>query len=104
MLQVYKKRTNIGVGLGLLLQLVGNVCLGPEGAEPSVNLSIVGMALGLAGFVLFIWGCLSYSKGKGYHPGWGFLGLLSFFGLIILVLMPDRHKKNANGEDENSAP
>ena len=93
MLQEYKRKTNIGVGAGLILQLLGNVLLGPEGSEPSANQSIVGMICSLVGFVLFIWGCLSYSKGKGYHPGWGFLGLLSVIGLIILALMPDRHKK-----------
>jgi hypothetical protein len=47
----------------------------------------------LGGLVLFIWGCTSYSKGKGYHLGWGFLGLLSLLGLIILALLPDKHKK-----------
>ena len=56
MLPQYKRKTNIGVGVGLLLQLIGNVLLGPEGSDPSLNQSIIGMFLALVGFVLFIWG------------------------------------------------
>lgn len=96
MLKEYKRKTNIGVGVGLVLQITGNVFVGPEGSEHAAILVIVGSVLILAGLVLFIWGCISYSKGKGHHRGWGFLGLLSIFGLIILALLPDRHKKAAS--------
>ena len=93
MLKEYKRKTNIGVGAGFLLQLIGNALVGPEGSEHAVIGDIFGSVLILGGLVLFIWGCTSYSKGKGYHLGWGFLGLLSLLGLIILALLPDKHKK-----------
>ena len=96
MLKEYKRKTNIGVGFGLVLQITGNVLVGPEGSEHAAMLEIFGSVLILAGLVLFIWGCISYSKGKGHHRGWGFLGLLSILGLIILALLPDKHKKAAS--------
>lgn len=87
MLVEYKKKTNIGVGLGILTQIVGRglIAGGDAGA-------ILGFLFLLGGAVLFIWGCCSYAKGKGYHDAWGFLGLLSLIGLIILVCFPDKHK------------
>ena len=90
MLAEYKHKTNIGVGVGLILQVLGNFLLGPEDAEGAAPL--IGLLVLFVGLGLFIWGCMSYSKGKGYHPAWGFLGLLSIIGLIVLVLFPDKHK------------
>ena len=51
-----------------------------------------GLLIRLVGSVLFIIGCCYYAKGKGYHGAWGFLGLLSLTGLIVLVCMRDKHK------------
>jgi hypothetical protein len=44
------------------------------------------------GLVLWIWGCVNYAEGKGYSKWFGLLGLLSFIGLAILVIMHDRNK------------
>lgn len=87
MLQEYKAKTNIGVGIGILLQLLGVVM---QKASPSVVL--LGSVVILAGAVLLIWGLWNYSKGKGYHGAWGLLGLLGIFGLIALALFPDKNK------------
>jgi uncharacterized membrane protein len=90
MLSEYKRKTNIGVGIGLVLQIIGNVLAGPGDAIGRAPL--IGFFLLLIGLGFFIWGCMSYSKGKGHHPAWGLLGLLSIIGLIVLVLFPDKYK------------
>ncbi|MGI0134172.1 MAG: hypothetical protein ACREBW_04360 [Candidatus Micrarchaeaceae archaeon] len=88
MLAEYKTKTNIGVGLGIVAELVGNFLLDPTSRAQAV----LGAVIILVGFVMFIWGCVQYAKGKG-HSGWfGLLGLVSIFGLLVLVFLPDRHK------------
>ena len=88
MLSEYKTKTNIGVGLGLIGQIIGRTMMNTT--HPGQ--AMLGLIVALASLVLFIWGCAMYAKGKG-HSGWfGLLGLLSIIGLIILVVLPDRHK------------
>jgi len=83
----YKTRTNLGVGLGLLAQIIGRMAIVSESGDV-----MLGVILSLAGAVLFIWGCCAYAKGKGYHGAWGLLGLLSCIGLLILVCLTDKYK------------
>ena len=89
MIQEYKNKTNIGVGLGILGHIAGSI-LTRQSDNPLIL--ILGLLFLIAGLVLFIWGCWNYAKGKGYHGAWGLLGLLSCIGLIILVFFPDKHK------------
>ena len=86
MLSEHKTKTNIGVGLGILLQLIGRLV-----ARDEAN-SLIGSILTLVGLALFIWGCINYAAGKGHSKWLGLLGILSCLGLLILVLLPDRHK------------
>jgi len=86
MLPEYKTKTNIGIGIGILLQLLGRFLARNEG------IAVVGYVLILVGVVFFIWGCMNYAAGKGHSKLLGLLGLLSCIGLIILVFLPDRHK------------
>jgi len=79
MIASHQKNTNIGVGLGLVLNFGGVVVGGG-----------IGPLMQLAGTCLFIWGCYSYAKAKGRHGAWALLGFLSIFGLIGLALMKDR--------------
>ena len=87
MLAEYKRKTNIGVGLGIVAQFVGYVLtsFGDVGA-------FFGYSFLVGGTVLFIWGCWSYAKGKGYDGALGFLGLFTIIGLIILACLTDKHK------------
>lgn len=85
MLQKHKNGTNIGVLVGIALQI------GAGYVESPAN-----MLLYVAGWAAFIWGCTEYARGKGHSPWFGLLGLLSILGLIVLVLMPDRHKDAAS--------
>jgi hypothetical protein len=80
MLAESKTNTNIGVGLGIILQIIGGAMGG-----------ILGYLLGLAGMAAFIWGCFNYAKGKGYPSILGLLGFFSCIGLLILVVLPDKH-------------
>ena len=80
MLAEHKTNTNIGIGGGLILQFLGRTL------DTGFSMLII-----ITGSVLFIWGCTQYAKGKGYSAWFGLLGLISFFGLIILALLPDKH-------------
>jgi len=88
MLPDNKTKTNIGVGLGFLLEILGRFLYMSSTAG-----SIFGLILMLVGVVLFIWGCMNYAVGKGHSKWLGLLGLLSCIGLIILVFLPDHHKE-----------
>jgi hypothetical protein len=88
MLANYKKKTNIGVGLGILVQIAGYVLVHAAGMDPGVV-----PLFNLVGIILIIYGCVMYAKGKGYTGWLGLLGLLHLIGLIILAVMPDKHKK-----------
>ena len=72
MLARFKKNTNIGVGIGVLLQIIGRVML-ENGMEA------IGPIVVLFGLGRFHWGCAQYAEGKGYSPWFGTLGLLSIF-------------------------
>ena len=91
MLETHKKKTNIGVGLGLALQIAGRMLFGSESSATSA----LGVVLIVAGLAALAWGCSMYAQGKGHHPAMGLLGLLSLIGLLILVAMEDRHPENA---------
>ncbi|MFM7406089.1 MAG: lysostaphin resistance A-like protein [Cuspidothrix sp.] len=70
--------------------------------EPILNLLMLLLILGffIVGYIFLIKGCRLYIKSKGYGSNWGWLGLLSIFGLSVLLLIP--FNKNATSlEDEN---
>lgn len=85
MLPEFKKNTNIGVGIGIVMQIAGRVMA--NGGMPGIGFLVM-----LAGAIMFIWGCGQYARAKGFSPWFGLLGLLSILGLIALVFFPDRHK------------
>ena len=88
MLAEYKSKTNIGVGLGIVLEIAGRILTDIENPGPRT----IGSLVILVGAIAFIWGCAQYCRGKGHSPWWGALGLLSILGLIVLFFLPDRHK------------
>jgi hypothetical protein len=87
-LQEYKRKTNIGVGVGIVLQIAGRLLDDTyfNGGD------LVGLLVIVVGICIFIWGCAQYARGKGHSPYWGAFGLLSVIGLIVLVVLPDKHK------------
>lgn len=85
MLPHFKRNTNLGVGIGVVLQVASRV-LANNGAGG------IGFVVLIVGLTAFIWGCGQYAKATGYSQWFGAPGLLSIIGLIVLVLFPDRHK------------
>ena len=57
------------------------------------------LAVGLVGAALFVFGCIQYALAKGRSSLWGWFGLFSIFGLIIIVLLEDRSDDLAEPED-----
>ena len=90
------KKSNIGVGIGIVLEIAGRV-LTASGAP----LIFLGIPILVAGVVIFIWGCFNYSEAKGYSRYLGFLGVASCIGLIVLILLPDKCKNG--GPPSNNA-
>ena len=89
MLKEYQSKTNLGVGIGILAQAIAKFALIPKGGA----MEVVGWVVLLGGLAVFIWGCCAYMKGKGYHPAFGVLGILSLLGLIVMIVFPDKHKQ-----------
>ena len=87
MLPEKKTKTNLGVGIGIILQIAGRLL-----ANTSQGGATLGLLLVLVGAVFFIWGCMNYAEGKGHSKWLGLIGLLSCIGLIILIVLPDHHK------------
>lgn len=81
MLPEKKFSTNLGVGLGVLLQVVG------------CAVGDVGVLLILASIPPFIWGCMNYAEGKGHSKWVGVVGLAGCIGLLVLILLPDEHEE-----------
>jgi hypothetical protein len=88
MLQASKTKTNIGVGIGFILQLVGLFLSGPNGTGATI-----GVVLILISLPIFIWGCMHYAEGKGHSKWVGLVGLAGCIGLIVLIILPDQHKE-----------
>ena len=82
MLAEKKSQANIGVGMGIICQIGSNF----------TDNQAISLAILCVGIIFFIWGCISYAQGKGQSPLLGLLGFLSLCGLIILILLPDKHK------------
>lgn len=89
MLPEYSRNTNIGVGLGVLTQLIGFIV--SQYIDIGTILWVAAILI-YGGIILFIWGLWSYAIGKGYRGAWGLLGFLSLIGLVILFLFPDKNK------------
>ena len=87
MLPEKQKRTDIGVGIGCILQLIGLILRDKGGAT-----ALLGLLLLLVGLVPFVWGCMNYAEGKGHSKWVGLVGLAGIIGLIVLIVLPDRCK------------
>ncbi|NEO36042.1 MAG: CPBP family intramembrane metalloprotease [Moorea sp. SIOASIH] len=58
---------------------------------PLIILLILGLLL--YGYVPLVKGCRLYIHDKGYASNWGWLGLLSIWGLSVLLLFPTKRNK-----------
>jgi len=100
MIAEYQTKTNIGVGVGFAISVVGRVLqfsANSAGGTGGQGLLGLGAVVSLVGAGIFIWGCVNYALGKGYSPWVGALGLLSCIGLLVLVILPDKTKEIGYG-------
>jgi len=88
MLPEKKTKTNLGVGIGILLQLAAFALSGVGETGP-----IVGLLLYFVSIPAFIWGYMNYAEGKGHSKLVGLVGLAGIIGLIVLIVLPDQHKE-----------
>ncbi|MBI2161887.1 MAG: hypothetical protein HYU25_16180 [Candidatus Rokubacteria bacterium] len=88
MLRQYKRKINIAVGAGVLVQIVGIVLTGSRSVDPDAQ-----PLFNLIGASLILYGCVMYARAKGYSGWLGLLGLGWLLGLIVLAMLPDRHKQ-----------
>ena len=84
MIASLQKKATPFLGLGLLVQVGGSFL-----REINWGLTLACIAIGAA---LLVVGCMYYAVGKGYRRELGLLGLLSVFGVIALIYMPDKEK------------
>lgn len=83
-----RRQSSYGIFLGMLL-IVGPVALSSEerGVLPGWCAILM-----VAGFVVYAWGVITYTRSKGYP---GLLGLIAFpglLGLVILWFLPDKRR------------
>jgi|GEM_PF-7003162 len=97
---------------GFALQMVVIVgTAGMMGGRTGAPLVLLGYLLG---FVVYIYGCMNYARGKGKSMALGLVGLLGIIGLIILLVIkaePIYDDSDASdmvitweGEDDSSGP
>ncbi|NIP25336.1 MAG: hypothetical protein GWN55_14615 [Phycisphaerae bacterium] len=99
MLPEKKTKTNIGVGIGFLLQLVGYLLVQTAKTDAIV---LLGLILILISIPLFIWGCMNYAEGKGHSKWVGLVGLAGLIGLIVLAVLPDQARDVDSSSDANT--
>ena len=94
MLPEKRTKTNIGVGIGLVLQL-GGLLLFREGETRA----LFGLLFVLLSLPVFVWGCMHYAEGKGHSKWVGVVGLAGIVGLIVLFVLPDQRVWSKNSAD-----
>ena len=87
-----KKRTKaeILLALGAIILFAATRVMSRRSEE------ILPYLVGIAGGVIFTYGCMGYAQGKGYSRWFGLLGILACVGFAILVWLPDRHVDDTN--------
>lgn len=94
MIKPYKKYAALFLIPGYVFWLIFLINTGDK--------SIVVKISGLVGLALFLLGCWALAKSKGYHWGWGLLGLLHIGGPIILAFFRDKTKADLQRNDQTS--
>ncbi len=89
MIQEFNNKSNIYIGIGLLLQIFYRLIFPQLQFHDSLILNLL---ISWTGVIVFTLGCRYYAKSKGYSGWLGLLGFATLFGLIILFLLPDKTK------------
>jgi len=78
----------VGIAIGIICELVGSMIASGKGGA-----AVFGGIITLIGVVFLVGGCMNYATLKGYSKWVGLIGVLSCVGLIVLILLPDHHRK-----------
>jgi hypothetical protein len=90
----HKKKAVIGIPLGLLLFFAG-LFLPFQDFFPRSLIPLMLVAL-LSGIVIYIWGCLSLAKAKGYSTAIVLTVVLGvLFPAVVLLALPDKNKHHS---------
>lgn len=84
MLSEDRVKGSFGIGIGILMAVVLVNFVYPQ-VPPAIRWICM-----LPALATFVAGCTFYSKSKGYSPYLGLLGFGWIFGLVPLILLPDR--------------
>ena len=85
MLPEYQRKTNIGVGIGFVLQVIAISLVWTHARAIVVVFSLV---ITLISIPVFTWGCMNYVEGKGHSKWVGLVGLAGLIGLMVLIVLP----------------
>ncbi len=100
-LKRYGRYAVLGIVVGLVLQVAGGILRGLATAPPTRGqvpelFGVVGPLIALLGTGIFLWGCYCLMKKKGRHGALALLGLLGCFGLIILLVIPNKYRESSS--------
>lgn len=91
-LKQYGRYAALGIALGLLVQIAGAAIPPMATKSPAIPAFVVI----LVGMGIFVYGCYCLMKMKGQHGALALLGLLGCFGLVILLVLPNKHKGSSS--------
>jgi hypothetical protein len=77
------EQINIWVWIGFVIQIIGRVAAGLVGGP-------IGAAISILGLLIFVLGCMGICQEKGYSRWWGFLGIFSCIGLLVILVLPEK--------------
>ena len=87
MIEHHKKKANLGILIGLIANIGGQVWSRSVPDDDPMQLLIFALLIGAT--AVFVYGCVQYALAKGRTGWWGLFGLLSLIGLIVLVCLKD---------------
>jgi|GEM_PF-5927724 hypothetical protein len=81
--------SNICIALSIFLAIYLNAI----GKDPIPSNMIIGAAIAFLTVSLFVWGCVNFSRWKGYSGWLGIAGYLLIPGLLVLYFLPNKRSK-----------
>lgn len=72
----------------LVLRIAGTALIAVDQNALGILLTV----LSVVAFAVFIYGCTLYARAKGYSPWLGLVGISGLIGIIVLAVIPDKHK------------
>jgi hypothetical protein len=87
----YSARAAIGIIVGIVLQVSGAIVI-----RAGDLLAAAGAMMVLGGTAVLLWGCYNLVKKKGYHGALCLLGIPWCFGVLLLLVLPNKNKEGSS--------